>query len=127
MNIEKIPDAPDFINERAKEIYLKTCKFLIDNDKFNICDIELIVAYAFEMEIYEDACRKLGSQKIFKSPNGYPIISPIYTLKNQSLKQAQKLAESFGLTPNSRLSIKDDMNKKIKTKFATLTAKPKIA
>jgi P27 family predicted phage terminase small subunit len=116
----KLPDAPDFLNNRAKQIFNSVCEDLKNNGRLSLIDVELIAAYSVEMETYEDACRKLGNNKIYKSPSGYPMVSPLYTLKNQSLKQAQKLAELFGITPSSRVRLNYDQQNKNVSKLDIL-------
>jgi P27 family predicted phage terminase small subunit len=51
----------------------------------------------------EEALKKTGP--VVKSPSGYPMLSPYYTVANQSLGQMRAYLTEFGLTPSSRSRI----------------------
>jgi len=39
---------------------------------------------------------------VVRAPSGYPILSPFYTVANQSLAQMRSYLVEFGMTPSSR-------------------------
>jgi P27 family predicted phage terminase small subunit len=57
------------------------------------------VIYARWVEA-EEALKKTGP--VVKSPSGFPMLSPFYTVANQSLAQMRAYLTEFGMTPSSR-------------------------
>ena len=55
----------------------------------------------------EKALRTTGP--VVRSPSGHPMLSPFYTVANQSLTQMRAYLIEFGMTPSarSRISLKD--------------------
>jgi P27 family predicted phage terminase small subunit len=51
----------------------------------------------------EEALKQTGP--VVRSPSGYPMLSPYYTVANQCLSQMRAYLIEFGLTPASRSRI----------------------
>jgi len=56
----------------------------------------------------EEALKKTGP--VVRAPSGYPIVSPYYTVANQSLQQLRAYLNEFGMTPSSRSRISISRN-----------------
>ena len=107
------------LNKRAKEIFDKTVDEFSANK--NCVDLDLIGAYAVEMETFERACKKINaSEEITAAPSGYPMINPWYTIRKQSLRATQEIAKILAMT-----QLQDKQKTKI-TKLELLTHGKKI-
>jgi phage terminase small subunit len=107
------------LNKRAREIYKNIVEDFTANK--NCVDLDLIAAYAVEMETFERACHKINeSEEITPAPSGYPMINPWYTIRKQSLKATQDIAKILAMT-----QLQDKQKTKI-TKLELLTHGKKI-
>ena len=117
-----------YMTKRAKEIFEETWEMLQEMGVVREVDRRLIEGYAVEMATFEEA----SAMVIEKGPttfaqSGFEIQSSWYNIRSSSLKQAVSIAKLYGFTPGGRKSVGIDDKKKIQTKFASLTSKPKIA
>jgi P27 family predicted phage terminase small subunit len=121
-----IPDAPEDLNEEAKQIWVKICEELKRNRILAVVDLDLVESYCHEMALYKHATRMIKQKGgVFKSPSGYPMINPWLTIKRQALKSATDLGVLFGLTPSARSRIPNN-NPQTNNKLELLK-KPKTA
>lgn len=100
-------DAPEYLSESAIMIYNSVCEELQSQNKLNNIDKNLIAAYASEFDTYESLTIEIGSKRIFKSPNGYPVINPLVSLKNTALKNAKDIAQMIGIGPIPRIKLQN--------------------
>lgn len=107
--IEYVPSAPKYLSAAAKKEWKLVCSELIKLDMLTGVDLSLLSAYCREMGEYIIACEKLNDPGIgyvmdIKRPDGsiYSQVTPWVSIKNQSLKNAQSLANQFGFTPSAR-------------------------
>jgi P27 family predicted phage terminase small subunit len=112
---------PEYLNERAKEIFQKTCKLIAQDNKLKEVDLDLIAMYAVELELYEDCCKKLSDKKYLnKAPSGYAMINPLVNLRNGALKHAQDLGKLFGISVYHRAKLHGNPKEQAKTKVSKL-------
>lgn len=99
--------APEYLTENAQNIFQKVCEQLKEINKFHDVDVNLIAAYASEMDAYENLGKEIGNKKIMKSPNGYPLINPLISLRNTSLRNAKDIAQLIGIGPIPRVKVQN--------------------
>lgn len=115
----------EFVSPRAKELYEEISKGISDTESV---DQNLLSVFANEMATYEHACEILSRDgDVFKSPNGYPQLSPYHGIRNTSLKNAMAIAKLFGFSPLARKQIGEKQRKKVETKFMSMTKNSKTA
>jgi len=112
---------PEYLNERAREIFERTCKLIAQENKLKEVDLDLIAMYAVELELYEDCCIKLSDKKYLnKAPSGYAMINPLVNLRNGALKHAQELGKLFGISVYHRAKLQGNPKEQAKTKVSKL-------
>src|SRR5262245_33575233 len=102
----EMSEAPEHLTDVAKVEWKRMGERLLRLGLLTVIDGAAFSAYC---TIYarwveaEQALKKTGS--VVRSPNGYPILSPYYTIANQSLQQMRAYMTEFGMTPSSRSRI----------------------
>jgi P27 family predicted phage terminase small subunit len=99
----EMPVVPEHLSDAAKTEWTRMGEQLhrlglltsIDRSAF----AAYCVIYARWVEA-EEALKKTGP--VVKSPSGFPMLSPFYTVANQSLAQMRAYLTEFGMTPSSR-------------------------
>jgi P27 family predicted phage terminase small subunit len=99
----EMPTVPEHLSDAAKAEWTRMGEQLhrlglltsIDRPAF----AAYCVIYARWVEA-EEALKKSGP--VVRSPSGYPMLSPFYTIANQSLSQMRTYLTEFGMTPSSR-------------------------
>jgi P27 family predicted phage terminase small subunit len=99
----ELPPAPAHLGDVAKEEWERMGKQLLALGLLTSIDRSAFAAYCVVWARWadaEEALKKTGP--VVRSPSGYPIISPFYTIANQSLNQLRSYLVEFGMTPSSR-------------------------
>lgn len=101
---------PDHLSDGAKAEWKGMSKILAQLGLLTAIDGTAFEGYCTVVARWreaEDALKKTGP--VVKSPSGYPMLSPYYTVANQSLMQMRAYLTEFGMTPSarSRISIRN--------------------
>ena len=117
VNMELIiqyPSPPEYLSKYAINVWNKTIPDLYNKNLLANVDMDLITAYCIEMGRYNEANDIINKNKspLTKSPSGYAMIHPWYTVARQSLKSALEIGCNFGLTAAARTKISATNNKK---------------
>ena len=99
----EIPSVPDHLNEVAKLEWNRVGEKLARLGLVTELDRAALAAYCCEYARWveaEEALKKTGT--VVRSPNGYPILSPYWTVSNRALEHMKSFLIEFGLTPASR-------------------------
>ena len=102
----EIPGAPEHLSEAAKAEWKRMSDQLLKLGLLTAIDWAAFAAYCTVYGRWveaEEALKKTGP--VVRSPSGYPMISPYYTVAHQSLNQMRAFLVEFGMTPASRSRI----------------------
>lgn len=119
MMVVEYPSPPERLNDFAISIWHKTVPELKQMGVLARVDMEHLTAYCIEMGRYNEANQliKKNGSPITKSPSGYAMIHPWYTVARQSLKAATEIGALFGITPSARtkISVNKEQKKGLKS------------
>jgi P27 family predicted phage terminase small subunit len=102
----ELPSPPEHLSEIGRKEWSRLAEQLRRLGLLTAVDWTAFAAYCTVFSRWvdaEEALKKTGS--VVKSPSGYPMISPFYTIANQSLQQLRAYLTEFGMTPSSRSRI----------------------
>ena len=102
----ELPPAPEHLSEGAKQEWERTGQQLLKLGLLTSIDKSAFAAYCVVWDRWveaEQALKKTGP--VVKSGNGSPMLSPFYTVANQSLAQMRQYMIEFGMTPSARSRI----------------------
>jgi P27 family predicted phage terminase small subunit len=105
------PNPPEHLSETALKEWSRMSEQLLRLGLLTVADRAAFAAYC---TIYarwvdaEESLKKTGP--VVRAPSGFPILSPYYTVANQSLQQMRAYLIEFGLTPASRSRISVGQN-----------------
>lgn len=101
-----LPSAPDYLSDRALEIYQDLGENLISQRLLSVMDLSALVMLSVDLSLYEDCLRKIleqGSVIVVNTREGQiPKINPYHNVKKVLEDKIIKLLSEFGLTPSSR-------------------------
>ena len=100
---EGIPTCPRALSAAAKREWRRVAGELARAGLLTRVDRAGLAAYCAAWSRWieaEDALRQYGT--ILKSPSGYPMVSPYFSVASKSLEQMRLLLGEFGMTPSSR-------------------------
>ena len=94
---------PKGITPEAKKEWRSVCKQLKEAGIITNLDTIELGLYCQAAANWKEANDKLRlTSMVIKSPSGYPIINPYYTISKNSAEQMHKSLTEFGMTPASR-------------------------
>jgi P27 family predicted phage terminase small subunit len=99
----EMPPAPDHLSEAARTEWTRMGEQLHRLGLLTSIDRAAFAGYCVVWARWaeaEEALKKTGP--VVRSPSGYPMLSPYYTVANQSLSQMRSYLVEFGMTPSSR-------------------------
>ena len=99
----ELPSAPAHLSDAAKTEWTHMGQQLLTLGLLTSIDRAAFAAYCVVWGRWaeaEEALKKTGP--VVRSPSGYPMLSPFYTIANQSLSQMRSYLVEFGMTPSSR-------------------------
>lgn len=102
-NPKTMPPYPKSLNNRGKLEWLKSWKYLVENQLYSEADLAMLECYCLEMQKYfefQDKVEQEGCTQI--SESGYKSAHPLIAAGNTSLKSAMAIGKSFGFSPSSR-------------------------
>ncbi len=102
----EIPEIPEHLGEEARREWERISTDLADVGLLTRIDRAALAAYCQAWARWVEAegqLKKFGV--IVKSPNGYPMQSPLLAIANKALEQMRKFLTEFGMTPASRTRI----------------------
>jgi P27 family predicted phage terminase small subunit len=99
----EMPGVPEHLSEAAKAEWTRMGEQLHRLGLLTSIDRSAFAAYCVIYARWVDAEEALKkSGPVVRSPSGYPMLSPYYTVANQSLSQMRTYLTEFGMTPSSR-------------------------
>lgn len=99
----EIPPCPSHLDDEAKKEWRKMSKELYKLGLLTKIDKAGLAGYCQAWSDWVRALEQLKIEpRIFKSPNGYPILSPWIAVANKANEQLRAYLSEFGLTPSSR-------------------------
>ena len=121
--VNKLPPAPDFLNNEGKKIYSKIGKYLLDLKILNAANLLTFSALCREFGIYWEA--ELSMKNLYdrwvsitdSQGNKRTVATAQHKISKEALANAVKLASEFGLTPASMSKISAQPEKKKISKF----------
>lgn len=103
---QEAPTPPEHLSETAMKEWSRMSEQLLRLGLLTVVDRAAFAAYCTVYARWveaEEALKKTGP--VVRAPSGFPILSPYYTVANQSLQQMRAYLIEFGLTPASRSRI----------------------
>lgn len=99
----ELPDPPDHLCDAAKQEWARMGQQLLLLGLLTSIDRAAFAAYCVVYARWAEAEENLKKTgPVVRSPSGYPMLSPFYTVANQSLTQMRSYLVEFGMTPSSR-------------------------
>ena len=99
----ELPPPPDHLSDAAKQEWEFMGKQLLKLGLLTSIDKSAFAAYCVVWDRWVEAEKALAKTgPVVKSANGHPMLSPFYTVANQSLSQMRQYLIEFGMTPSSR-------------------------
>lgn len=99
----QLPPVPEHLSDSAKREWARMGQQLLNLGLLTSIDRSAFAAYCAVYARWveaEESLRQTGP--VLRSPSGYPMLSPFYTVANQSLSQMRAYMTEFGMTPSSR-------------------------
>jgi P27 family predicted phage terminase small subunit len=104
---EAAPEIPSFLSAEAVLEWHRITKELLALRILTRVDRAALAAYCQAWGRWVEAEDKMRTTPIvFKSPNGYPVLSPWWSIANKAMEQMRNFLTEFGLSPASRTRIK---------------------
>jgi P27 family predicted phage terminase small subunit len=102
-----VPELPSHLSAEAVLEWHRITKELLALKILTKVDRAALAAYCQAWGRWVDAEDHLRLEPmIFKSPSGYPVLSPWWSVANKSMEQMRNFLTEFGLSPASRTRIK---------------------
>jgi len=99
----ELPPPPDHLNDVAKKEWQAMGEQLVRLGLLTSIDRAAFSAYCVTYARWVEAEEALkATGPVVRSPSGFPMLSPFYTVANQSLSQMRAYLTEFGMTPSSR-------------------------
>lgn len=114
----KIPPCPSHLDDEAKKEWRSISKQLLELGLLTKIDKAALAGYCVAWSSWIEALEQLKAGKVFKTPSGYPVLSPWWAIATQADKQMHRYLTEFGLTPASRSRIHVQPPKKEESKLA---------
>lgn len=100
------PTCPSHIKGEARKEWNRISKDLHAAGLLTKIDKAALAIYCQAWERWveaEEQLKKVGP--VVKSPSGYPVLNPFWSVANKAMSQMQKALVEFGMTPSSRSRI----------------------
>lgn len=106
MPISELDECPDHLTDGAREEWRRIVREMTTLGLFTALDRAALAAYCQSYATWAHAQEQLEGGLVVKSPNGYPIQNPYWSIATTALKQMHVYAAELGLTPSARTRIK---------------------
>ena len=116
--LKEIPTPPESFGDRAKAIWFKNCKILLDIDMLYPTDLDLLEAYCLEFEKYFIATADVNKRGMVLKSKGIERINPNMKTADQALGRVLNIVSHFGFSPSARTRISMSQLKKVNPKDA---------
>ena len=105
-----VPPRPKFLKGEARREWDRITPILLKMRCISEADMAMIAAYCLEWGRYVALAKKVSrvEDMVCVTANGNEILSPFYIAQIAALKNFQKLASEFGLSPSARTRIKTE-------------------
>ena len=102
-----VPDPPPHLNGLALEEWKRVAPLLADLRILSELDRGTLASYCWAYQQWVNASTELqNSPMILKSPNGYPLLSPHWSVATKALEAMRAALTELGLSPASRTRIR---------------------
>lgn len=106
---DSLPKPPRELGKVAKKEWKRISKELYAIGLLTTIDTSALAAYCNAYEIWVDASSKFRKSGILiKTPNGYPVQNPLFSIMNRASEEMHRWGKEFGLTPASRVNLRAD-------------------
>ena len=103
----KIPDAPEWLNGRARAAWDKYADLLVKNKVLTELDGIAFAALCQCFARWAEAEGYIEKQGlVLLSPTGFPIPNPYLSVANRAMEQIRSFLIEFGMTPSSRSKVR---------------------
>lgn len=100
---QKRPPCPKHLVGEARKEWNRMAKQLFDLGLLTEVDRAALAAYCQAWARWIEAEEKLRTNgMVVMTDKGYPVLSPYWSVANQSMKQMKSFLTEFGMTPASR-------------------------
>lgn len=97
---------PDGLSDDAKKQWSKVSKQLKEAGIITNLDVHALALYCEAFARWKDANAKISKfGAVIKSPKGYPMTSPYFSISNKAFEQMKAILTEFGMTPSSRTRV----------------------
>jgi P27 family predicted phage terminase small subunit len=100
------PTCPSHLSGEARKEWNRISKDLHQAGLLTRIDKTALAIYCQAWQRWveaEENLKKVGP--VVKSPSGYPVLNPFWSVANKAMSQMQKALVEFGMTPSSRSRI----------------------
>jgi P27 family predicted phage terminase small subunit len=101
-----IPACPQQLDDEARREWRKVSKELFSLGLLTKIDKAALSGYCQAWSDWVEALDKLKVEgKVFKSPNGYPVLSPWISIASKANEQMRAYLSEFGMSPATRARV----------------------
>ena len=100
------PEPPPHLNGIALQEWQRIAPQLAQLKILSDLDVGILASYCWAYAQWISASKELEKGLIFKSPNGYPLLSPHWSIATKSIEQMRAALTELGLSPASRTRIR---------------------
>lgn len=98
-----VPDCPSHLDKEAKAEWERISVELELAGLLTQVDRAALAGYCQTWSRWVEASKKIKKfGTVVKSPSGYPMQSPYFSIEQQAMKQMRSFLVEFGMTPSSR-------------------------
>jgi len=105
--LEKAPAPPRHLNRRAAAVWRRVAPALVSMRLIAGIDSASLAGYCSAVATYEEADERLKTEPwTTHTARGGSRPNPLFRIRDEALKQVNKFAGEFGLTPSTRSRVK---------------------
>jgi P27 family predicted phage terminase small subunit len=105
-HIDRLPNAPTYLSKREKAEWTRVGRQLLEVGLIGKLDVTVLAAYCTAWGRWTEALEGIRKHGVLvKSPQGFPMQSPLLAIANKAQEQMVKLMGELGLTPAARTRI----------------------
>jgi len=105
-HIDRLPPAPDYLADREKAEWDRVGQQLLEAGLIGRLDVTALATYCVAWGRWTDALENIKKHGVLvKSPQGFPMQSPLLAIANKAQEQMVKVMGELGLTPAARTRI----------------------
>lgn len=103
--LKGIPDPPFYLDDDAKEHFVKTANLLFECGNLSLLDTDALAMYATHYARWrkaEDVLTESYQSEVVTLPNKTQQSNPWLNIANEAMKQMKSYLSEFGLSPKAR-------------------------